>query len=387
LTWYYFLMIFAAAALVTLLTTPWVIRFARRINAIDYPDNRRINTRPTPRLGGIALYLGLHAGLACFLLIDFVLGDKGFLQQLNGNISYLGVLAAIAVMFATGLFDDLLDVGVYIKVIGQVIAAIIAYASGLAFAYFTNPITGQIVELGWLACPITIFYLVAFANIINLIDGLDGLAAGIVAISAMALFVLSLNARGAEASVMAIALIGVCLAFLCFNFYPAKVFMGDSGSLLIGFTLGIISLFGVMRAPALTALLIPVIIAGIPVVDTFSAIIRRMRSRRSPVSADVEHMHHRLIAIGFNQRSTVLIMYALSALLAISACLLVQYRGILQWLIIILLAGLTGFLIWQLNLMKSTLQHYYGPRKRRDEQAEEQGEDGDKDSEQASGEK
>jgi UDP-GlcNAc:undecaprenyl-phosphate GlcNAc-1-phosphate transferase len=374
-------MIFAVAALVTLLTTPLVIRLARRIGVIDYPGGRRVNTQPIPRLGGIALYLGIHIGLASFLLVGFSLNGEGFLQQFNNNINYLGVLAAITVMFATGLLDDFLDVGALVKVVGQIIAAVLAYASGLVFAYFTNPFTGQIVELGWLACPITVFYLVAFANIINLIDGLDGLAAGIVAISAAALFVLSLSARGVEASIVSVALVGACLAFLRYNFYPAKVFMGDSGSLLLGFALGVVSLFGVMRAPALTALLVPVVIAGIPVVDTFSAIIRRMRSKRSLASADVEHMHHRFIAIGFNQRSAVLIMYALSALLAISACLLAQYRGVVRWLIIASLAVLTGFLIWQLDLMNSTLQHYYSPRKRRTEQAEEPDKDADKEPE------
>lgn len=375
MVWYNFLVVFAVAVLVTLVTTPLAIRFARRVGAIDYPDGRRINTRPVPRLGGVALYLGIHVALGSFLLADFAFNDSDFLRQFNGSIGYAGVFVAIAVMFAIGLLDDFLNVGVAIKVLGQIAAAVIAYASGVAFAQFADPFTGQTIELGWLACPITIFYLVAFANIINLIDGLDGLAAGIVAISATALFVLSVASRGTEAAVMAAALIGACLAFLYYNFYPAKVFMGDAGSLMLGFLLGIVSLYGVVRIPALTTLLIPVIIAGIPVIDTFSAIVRRLRSKRSPVRADIEHMHHRLIDIGFNQRSTVLIMYALSALLAISACLVFQYTGLLRLLIIVFLAAVMSFLVWQLNLMSSALQHYYNPRSRRSEQVKAQKQD------------
>jgi UDP-GlcNAc:undecaprenyl-phosphate GlcNAc-1-phosphate transferase len=368
-------MVFAVAILVTAIVTPVVILFARHVGAIDYPDGRRVNTRPVPRLGGIALYLGIHIALGSFLLVDLIFNGGDSLRQFNGGIGYPGVFAAIAIMFAIGLLDDFLNVGVIAKISGQIVAAAIAYASGVAFEQFANPFTGQIIELGWLACPITIFYLVAFANIINLIDGLDGLAAGIVVISATALFVLSVATHGTEAAVMAVALIGTCLAFLCYNFYPAKVFMGDSGSLLLGFALGIVSLYGVVRMPALTTLLIPVIIAGIPVVDTFSAIVRRLRSKRSPVSADIEHMHHRFIDIGFNQRSTVLIMYALSVLLAVSACLVFQYTGLLRLLIIMFLAVVTGFLIWRLDLMSSALQHYYNPRRRHGKQAATQEQD------------
>jgi UDP-GlcNAc:undecaprenyl-phosphate GlcNAc-1-phosphate transferase len=218
--------------------------------------------------------------------------------------------------------------------------------------------------LGWIAYPISIFYLVAFANIINLTDGLDGLAAGIVAISTAALFVLAVTRGGAEAAIVAAALIGACVAFLRFNFYPAKIFIGDSGSLLIGFTLGLVSLFATVRSSALITMLVPLAIAGIPIIDTFSAIVRRIRAGRSPIKADSEHMHHRFINLGLDQRTTVLIMYGLNVVLALCAIMAIQYSGLVRIGIFVVLALIAIFLTWRLGLLQSVLQHHYSHREK-----------------------
>jgi UDP-GlcNAc:undecaprenyl-phosphate GlcNAc-1-phosphate transferase len=174
--------------------------------------------------------------------------------------------------------------------------------------------------------------------------------------------------------VAALAISGACLAFLRYNFYPARVFMGDSGSLLLGFALGVVSLFGVVRAPTLITLFVPVIIAGIPVIDTFSAILRRLRARRPIASADTDHMHHRLIDYGFDQRTTVIIMYALSAFLAVCAILVTQYGRAVVVMVAVVLLVLTVLLIYRLGLTSSVLTHYY--RKREPHTRSDDGQDG-----------
>jgi UDP-GlcNAc:undecaprenyl-phosphate GlcNAc-1-phosphate transferase len=283
---------------------------------------------------------------------------RGFTRE----ISYPGILFALAVIFAVGVLDDFFGINALWKFLGQILAACIAVISGLLITHFSNPFGSGMIYLGIAAYPITVFYLVAFANIIKLIDGLDGLAAGITAISAASLFAISLSSAGVDAALLAIILVGVSLSFLLFNFYPAKIFMGDSGSLVLGFSLGLVSLFGVMRTPAVIALLIPVVIAGIPVLDTFSAIVRRLRAGKSIATPDAEHMHHRFINLGFSQRTTVLIMYALSALLAFFAYLVTRFGGPVRFSILIGLALLIIILVWRLGLMQSVLSHHYNKR-------------------------
>jgi UDP-GlcNAc:undecaprenyl-phosphate GlcNAc-1-phosphate transferase len=362
LAWYWYLLVLVVAAAGTAIAVPFTIKLAQRLKAIDYPDGRRVNTRPTPRLGGIALLLGLLLGIGALFIVDKGFGKAVSDNGLDHNVNYLGALISVLVIFAVGVIDDLINLRARYKLLGQIIAGCIAAASGVLFGHFANPFTGSIVQLGWLSYPITVFYLVAFANIINLIDGLDGLAAGIVAISAAALFFLATSFGGLDAAALSIAMIGACLAFLCFNFYPARIFMGDSGSLLLGFTLGVVSLFGVVRTPALITMLVPVVIAGLPVIDTFSAIIRRIRSRKGILEPDTDHMHHAFLKIGFDQRSTVLIMYALSALLAFAAFLVLNYSGPVRILILGILLVVIIFLIQRLGLFDPVLRHHYSKR-------------------------
>jgi UDP-GlcNAc:undecaprenyl-phosphate GlcNAc-1-phosphate transferase len=265
-------------------------------------------------------------------------------------------------VFALGLLDDLFDLNALVKLAGQIVAACVVAASGLLVTHFGSPFFNFEVELGLAAYPVTVFYLVAFANIINLIDGLDGLAAGIVTISAVTLLVLSLEKGGMDAVVLALAAIGACLAFLRFNFHPAKTYMGDGGALLLGMTLGVISLMGIVRTPALISILVPVAIAFIPVIDTFSAIVRRIRLRQPIMKADVAHIHHRFMRAGFNQRSTVLIIYGVDALLALCAWLIVGVTGVWRIALSVFLAALALLLVWILGLHESVLQHFYYKR-------------------------
>ena len=365
---FWYVLVFVIALLVTVILIRPVIKLAKRFNIIDYPDGRRIHDKPVPRSGGIALFAGIAVSLTALALFIYISNSVGGNSTtkvdlgLFDNINYFGVAASALMMFVLGLIDDIKDIRVHFKLLGQIAAAAVACLSGVLLSHFTNPFDGSIVELGFFAYPLTIFYLVAFANIINLIDGLDGLAAGITAISAATIFIISVGKGGIDAAVVTIAVAGACIAFLRYNSYPAKVFMGDSGALLLGFLLGLVSLFGVIRTPAIITLLVPVVIAGIPVIDTLSAIVRRLRAGKSVAAADTAHIHHRIIAIGYDQKTTVYMLYVLCGFLAICAYLLTKYNGWAQVVIAVVLIALVAVLIIRVGLMDPVLKHYYNKR-------------------------
>ena len=360
--WHWLVVVLLIALAGTIVATPLCIKLARRLDAIDYPDGRRVNTKPVPRLGGVAVFAGLVLSLGFIVVLNWVSPDILHIRGVNRDINYIGVGAAIAVIFVIGLLDDIFQIKPYLKFLGHITAAVIACASGVLFSHFLNPFGPGAVDIGIMAYPVTVFYLVAFANIINLIDGLDGLASGIVAICATALFVLSFSRGYVDATLVAMAIVGVCLGFLIFNFHPARVFLGDSGSLVLGFSLGLVSLFGVVRATALISLLIPVVIAGIPVIDTFTAIIRRIRSGKSIFSADKAHVHHRFINLGFSQRTTVLIIYGVSIVLAVLAILIAQDQSFLRFVYVGILIVVVALFIWRLGLLSTVLTHHYERR-------------------------
>ncbi|HBT95675.1 MAG TPA: undecaprenyl-phosphate alpha-N-acetylglucosaminyl 1-phosphate transferase [Coriobacteriia bacterium] len=359
---YWYVIAFAIALLVTLLATPLTIRLANRFNAIDYPDGRRINEIPVPRLGGIAIFLGATISLG---LIGLFLFDDGPRLDPDSTIDYRGVAVALFVIFVVGLVDDFRTTRVRYKLLGQIIAALIASLSGVLLSSITNPFDGTPIYLGFFAYPVTIIYLVAFANIINLIDGLDGLAAGIVTISVIALFVIAVGNDYLNVAMVSIAVAGACLGFLKYNFNPAKIFMGDSGALYLGFLMGLLSLFGAIRTPAIITLLVPIVIAGIPVLDTLTAIIRRIRTGTSIVEADTSHIHHRLLNIGYGQKTTVYILYVFTGILAIFALLLVGRGDLIRMLILGVLVIMIAALVFGLKLTEPILKHHFVKRPRR----------------------
>ena len=295
-----FICVAAASLITTYLCVPLAKRLAYKLDAIDYPSKRRINTKPVARLGGLAVFAGL-----CAALIVEIIGIKLFdwppilIPHPSMTINYPVLGLSFLVIVGTGTIDDIHSLSPKKKLAGQVLAACIAAAGGLLIGRIVNPfVPGTEIELGWLAYPITVIYLVAFTNIINLIDGLDGLATGIAGIASLSMFSFAVLSHRGDAAALAISLFGACLAFLRYNFHPASIFLGDSGSLLLGFGLGTISLLNVSRTAALTSLIIPLIVAGVPIIDTLSAIIRRKRAHVSIGQADKGHIHHRLIQEG-----------------------------------------------------------------------------------------
>lgn len=354
------------AVISTMALTPLAKRIAQATDAIDYPDNRRVNTEPTPRMGGIALFGGMVAsciviaiGSAAFGWID------PFLSSFEISVNYPLLGCGILIIFGVGIVDDIKGLKAPVKLIGQIVAASVCAASGLILSNIQNPfIEGAFIEFGWLSYPITIFYLVAFANIINLIDGLDGLASGISGISATTIFAFSALAGRFDATIFAVIIVGVCVGFLRFNRHPASIFMGDSGSLLLGLTLGVVSLLAVARSTLFISLLVPIMAAGVPITDTAVAIIRRRRAHQRVDQPDRGHIHHRLLSAGYSQQATVGIMCAWTAALSICAIVLAESDGLWRAGAIVAAAIITAYAIGKLHLLEPVLRHHYVPRKK-----------------------
>lgn len=373
-------LLFLVALLATLLATPLAKCIAQHLGAIDKPDERRINKVPIPRMGGIGIALGLVAAVAVQVAGTKLLGWPTVFvphMQLQG-VDYKLLTVAVVIVFLTGAIDDVRNLKPRQKLLGQILAACVAAASGLVIGNVANPFTTELIPIGWLAYPITVVYLVAFTNVINLIDGLDGLAAGITAISCAAMFYLSYEAHQIDAAVLACILAGCCLGFLRYNFNPASIFMGDCGSNMLGFLLGVIALLGVNRVAAATTLIVPLVIAGVPIIDTFAAIVRRRRGHTAISQADTGHIQHRLIKQGFDQKQAALMIYGWSILLAAGAIVMTKVALPLRFIVFILLIGVSAVFIKKLHLFEPVLLHRYNSKTHTDEivsveQAEEEG--------------
>ena len=364
-----YLCLFGAALAVTLLTTPLARRIAVLCDAVDYPNARRVNKKPIPRMGGIAIFLGIVAAFVMqYVGTTFFDWPVVLVPSPKLEVNYWMLVLAFLVIFFTGLIDDYRSLSPRTKLAGQVVAAAIAVAGGLVIGDISNPLPpGGFVQLGWLAYPVTVVYLVAYSNIINLIDGLDGLAAGISALAALTMFVLSVWAGRLDAAALAVAVAGSSLGFLRYNFHPASIFMGDSGALTLGFALGTASLLSVTRFAGLTTITVPLVIAAVPIIDTFSAIVRRLRGHTGISHADRGHIHHRLIDEGYDQRQAVLLMYGWTFLLCIGSLVMTQVETLPRILIFCVLLLASMAFAWHLRLFEPVLLHHFNPKTGADE--------------------
>lgn len=358
----------------TIAATPLARKVAVACDAIDYPDKRRVNTEPIPRMGGVAMFIGI---IASILVIDVGVLFFGWVNPFTyttiGQVDFTLVALGVTFMFIVGVIDDVSGLRARYKLLGQIIAAAIVAASGLLLQNIQNPfVEGGFIEFGWLAYPITILYLVSFANIINLIDGLDGLASGISAISAATIFVFAMFSSQAGPALLCVIIVGVCVGFLHYNHHPASIFMGDSGSLLLGISLGVVSLLAVARSTLIISLLVPILAAGVPIMDTAAAIIRRRRAHQPIDAPDRGHIHHRLLAAGYSQDFTVFIMWAWTAMLAVCGIVLAESDGLMRVIAIAIAALVTGVAIYKLKLLDPVLKHYYNPRKSKRQRQEEE---------------
>jgi UDP-GlcNAc:undecaprenyl-phosphate GlcNAc-1-phosphate transferase len=286
--------------------TPVARQLAFKLGILDIPkDDRKVHKEPIPYLGGAAIYAS-----AIFTMLIFSDLDKTAVSIMVGG----------TVIFLIGLIDDIKDISPKLKLAGQIVAAMIAVYGGAKINYITNPIPGyNVIYLEHFATPISILWIVGITNTINLVDGLDGLASGVAAISASTMMFMA-SISGFDYILLECAVIaGSSLGFLPYNFNPAKIFMGDTGALFLGYMLAVISILGFLKTVTLAAIIIMVLVLGIPLFDTFFAIVRRIRNKKPIMEADRGHVHHRLLAKGFTQRQTVLILYIVSILFGAAA--------------------------------------------------------------------
>lgn len=345
----------AVALVVTFVATPIVRRVSVRAGLVDRGGARKVHTEEISRLGGVAIFLGLAAAVCAQLFGELVMGWTPVLRVAGGPLA--GTVAGLVVIFAVGLVDDIRGLSPGWKLLGQLLAASLPIAAGLRMEFVGNPIDGGLFQLGLLSYPVTALWIVGFANVINLIDGLDGLAAGIAAIAATSFLVLAVQMNQLVAAVLAAAIIGACVGFLRHNFHPASIIMGDSGALTLGFALACMSLLGVMKSVAAITLVVPLLVIGVPVFDTFSAIVRRWRHGRPIQEADNGHIHHRLLYRGFNQRQTVLIIYAWSIALAVGGYAMRDTTTFMRIMVFVVLAVLSGLMASWLGLFERARVH------------------------------
>jgi UDP-GlcNAc:undecaprenyl-phosphate/decaprenyl-phosphate GlcNAc-1-phosphate transferase len=299
---------FLSAAGIVLALTPLLMRLAPRIGGVDEGGDRpRVHTRPVPRIGGLAIVAGILIPAAFFI-------------DLSGP--YRGILLGTLLVALLGLVDDLRGISPGVKFLAVCAIALIPVAGfGIVLEGFSLPLLGTH-EFGWLAYPVTILWIAALANLVNLIDGMDALASGIVSIAAFSFALLAASFGRADAAILAAAICGATLAFLRHNYHPAKIFMGDSGSLALGFLLATVAVEGVLKTAATIALVAPLLVLAVPILDTSFVVLKRLKYGRNPFVADQNHFYHRFMRIGLSQRQTAAYLHAWAALVAAWAILL-----------------------------------------------------------------
>ena len=305
------LMAIGIAIIISFLATPLVKALAYKVGAIDVPkDGRRMHKTPIPRLGGLAIFLSFLLSTLLFAEID---------RQMKG------ILMGAVIIVILGVLDDIMTLRALPKFFIQILAASIAVYHGCVIQFVSNFNLFSdtlYINLGWLSVPVTIIWIVAITNAVNFIDGLDGLAVGVSAISAGSLLVIALMVAEGNIAIVIAALLGACIGFIPYNFNPAKIFMGDTGSTFLGYILATLSIQGLFKMYAIISFAVPFLILGVPIFDICFAFLRRIAKGQNPMIADRGHVHHRLIDMGFSQKQSVAITYMITAILGLAAVVL-----------------------------------------------------------------
>lgn len=315
---------FAVALLASWILVPYVKRWAQTLGAMDAPDARKVHKSPIPRMGGLAIYLGFIIAVVATMHLTFEM---------------VGMLIGATIIVAVGIADDIYQLDAKVKLLGQILAAAVLVMFDVRIAWIINPF-GDYIYLEYLSIPFTIFWVVSLTNVVNLIDGLDGLAAGVSIIASATVILVALKQGFYPVAILTAAVAGSTLGFIKYNFNPAVIFMGDTGSMFLGYILAAISIFGAVKTATTIALLVPAIALGLPIMDTAFAIMRRYSNGKPIFQPDKGHFHHRLLAMGFTQKQAVLLMYCISAVLGLSAILLSEATFTMAAVIIgVIIAG------------------------------------------------
>lgn len=330
------------AAAVSLAATPLVKALSVKVGAVDVPkDGRRMHDHPIPRMGGLAIFLGFMTAILLFVPL---------------NTEKQGMLLGAVIIVVLGMLDDKYALPAKPKFLVQVAAALIAVMAGNRIEVLSNPnifSENPVWQLGVLSIPITVIWIVAITNAVNLIDGLDGLACGVSTISAATMLVIALLVREMDSemdvAVMMAALAGACIGFLPYNFNPAKIFMGDTGATFLGFVMATVSVNGMFKQYTIISFVVPFLMLGLPIFDVCFAVVRRLSHGQNPMKPDRGHVHHRLIDMGFSQKQAVGVLYVISAILGLSAVVLTA-GGAEKAMIFLLAMAAAAVIAWKVFL-------------------------------------
>lgn len=332
------------AFVVSFALTPVVKILAQKLGAMDVPgEARRVHDHPIPRMGGLAIFLGFIVSMLLFVDIT---------QEVRG------ILLGSIIIVITGVIDDIISLRAWTKFLIQILAAVIAVLHGVVINVVSNPnvfSSQEAIVLGWLAIPLTVLWIVGITNSVNLIDGLDGLAVGVSTISCVTILVVALLVSEPNVALIVAALAGACIGFMPYNLNPAHIFMGDTGSLLLGYVLATVSVLGLFKFYAIVTFVVPVLALAVPLSDTLFAFCRRILHGQSPFHADRGHFHHKLMDLGLNQKQAVAILYAISATLGLAAVVLTT-KGTIR-IALLILALLIGFVVCAF-IRKSVHKHH-----------------------------
>lgn len=338
----YFIAIMAAC--ISLVSTPFIKKAAHYLNVVDIPkDDRRVHKKPMPKLGGLAIYISF---------ITMVILKKGPV-----NSTEMGIIIGASIIVLGGFIDDKYNLRPRNKLIFQLVATLVIMCFGIRISVMTNPLSDfykYIIINQCISIPLTILWVVGVTNAFNLIDGLDGLSAGIAFIACVTMIVVSFLSGNAEPEVivLTVALAGAILGFLPYNFNPASIFMGDAGSQLLGFLLSVIAIKGAIKSASAFVLAVPLLALGLPIYDTLFAIIRRKLNGKSITQPDKGHLHHRLLAMGLNQKQAVIIMYLISAILGTLAVVVMQLPNRKGYLLMSTVIVLIMAAAWKFGIFK-----------------------------------
>jgi UDP-GlcNAc:undecaprenyl-phosphate/decaprenyl-phosphate GlcNAc-1-phosphate transferase len=344
----YILILLSSSALSYLLTF-WIARLASE-RGWAQREGDGATRGGVPRLGGLAVFAAILLSCGAALLVNNMVTERLLAVGTLG----LGLVAACSVVFLVGIYDDLRGARPWQKLVVQAIAAGLLYAAGFRIELLSNPFTHTPVSLGWLALPLTVLWLVAVSNAFNLIDGMDGLAAGVGLFAGVALFLLAAMVSNVFVAAAAAAIAGALLGFLPHNFQPARIYLGDSGSLTAGLALGALSILSAQKGPVMVTMAIPLLIFGLPLLEVGVTTMRRLLSGHPLFGRDEDHLHHRLIKIGVAKRLALLLLYGLAALFAFSSILLVNYSGTVAPLIAVLCGAFAWIVVGQMQYPEFT---------------------------------
>ena len=353
-----YLLFFLTSIAISLLITPLIRLVAIKLNILDLPSKRKIHKKPMPLLGGIPIFIAFNLTIFLGILFNFEYLEKFYTSK------WMSIFIAQLIILGIGIYDDIKKTKPWVKFLFQIFAASLLIVAGLGIHIITNPFSGNSINLGILFIPITILWVVGVTNALNLIDGLDGLATGTSFIACITIFGIAYIYQNIGIALVSLILAGSILGFLRYNFYPAKIFLGDSGSLLLGFLLAVLSLQGSHKGAVMVAILAPILILGLPITDTLLAMIRRFLKPINPVNyqnengklknlllkglsifeADKDHIHHRLLKIGFSQKKVVLILYGICVVLCALALVTIAWKNIniTLFLVAIIIASFIG---------------------------------------------